>query len=150
MKLSGTYLDRLLICIIPWTFTVGGLLWFLDRSDATLYGFSILTGALWLLDSCIIFFKFRQPKVLRWKNALYYGTRLISPNDIATITPVTDNRPRWSFEMIELKLQNGEILYTIDKPHLLAFFNDKFKKTIASLVTHCPELESKIAPEKVI
>jgi hypothetical protein len=148
MRLSGNYLDRLLISVLPWTFIISIII-HLTKGDndlkRTAFVFSITTAAFWLMDTLIIFFKFRKPKTLKLQSTLIWGDREISPKDIFSIRPITDKRYRWSFDMIEVQLTDGTTFFLIDKPnHFIADIMDKPSKTLKGLTEEYPELDEKI------
>lgn len=148
MRISGNYFDRLLINVLPWTFVIGIILHFTkEKGDLkqTAFVFLISTTAFWLMDTLIIYFKFRNPKTLKLQSTLLWGDREILIKDIFRIRPITDKRYRWSFDMIEFSLTDGTTFYLIDKPmHFIANILGKPSKTIRRLVEEYPELNDKI------
>lgn len=84
-------------------------------------------------------------------NDLLLGDRVIYTNDIFKITPVTDNRLKWSFKMIEFTFSDGSTIMIIDKPQ--TFIEDlmhKPSKTLKKLFEAYPELKNKLRPRKYI
>jgi hypothetical protein len=150
MRLSGTYFDRLVINVLPWTIFAAIVISFPGR-NFNIYVFLILTATLWIMDTLIIYIKFRKPTSLRAENALQLGSQVINPNDIFIITPVTDNRMKWSFKMIEFTFKNGSTIMVIDKPQ--TFIEDlmqKPSKTLKKLFEAYPELKTKLRTRKFI
>ena len=125
MRLSGTYFERLLINVLPWT-VFWCLTYYFLKGEFNIYVLLILTTALWTIDTLIIYFRFKKPKPLKANEKLWIGDESICLNDIQTITPVTDQRMKWSFKMIEISLTNGRTLMVIDKPQ--TFFEDLMKR----------------------
>lgn len=153
MRLSGNYFDRLLFNVLPWTFTVSLIIHFTKSGDVkrTTIVFLISTFAFWLMDTLIIFFKFKKPKPLRLDIKLIWGDTEILPTEIWRIRPIRDKRYRWSFKMIEVSLNDGTNFYLIDKPnHFVADILGKRSKTIKRLVEEYPELDTKITEQQDI
>lgn len=147
MRISGSYTDRLLINILPWVALVSVIIHFTNTNDfkQTAIVFFITSVALWLMDTLIIFFKFKKPKTLKLDTSLYWGERVILPKDIFRIRPLTDKRYRWSFHMIEFGLSDGTTFFVIDKPnHFVAEILGKPSKTLKKLMEKFPELDEKI------
>ena len=148
MRLSGNYFDRLIINVLPWTLLVSITIHFIKSGDfkRTAFVFLITTGAFWLMDTLVIFFKYKNPKTLKLNASLYWGNRKISPEEIFSIRPITDKRYRWSFDMIEVQLTDGTTFFLIDKQeHFLADILGKPSKTLKGLTDIYPELDDKIA-----
>jgi hypothetical protein len=148
MRLSGNYIDRLLINVLPRTLIISIII-HLTKVDTdfkrTAVVFSITTAAFWLLDRLIIFFKFRRPKTLKLQSTLLWGDREISTKDIFRIRPITDKLYRWSFNMIEVQLTDGTNFFLIDKPnHFKADIMGRQSKTIKHLLAEYPELDEKV------
>ncbi len=153
MRLSGNYIDRLMVNILPWTLIISIIIHFtkVDDLKRTAFVFLITTAAFWLMDSLIIFFKFGKPKTLKLYTKLLWGDREISPQDIFRITPITDKRYRWSFDMVEFNLTDGTMFYIIDKPkHFIADILGRPSKTIKLLLNEYPQLDDKITGRKFI
>lgn len=148
MRLSGNYFDRLLVNVLPWTLIISIIIHFTKNDNdfkRTAIVFSISTAAFWLMDTFIIFFKFRKPKTLKFQSTLLWGDREISPKDIFRIRPITDKRYRWSFDMIEVSLNDGTTFFLIDKPnHFIADILGKPSKTIKLIIEEYPELDEKV------
>ncbi len=143
MTLSGTYLDRLLLNVLPWTIFAAIFSYF-SGGDFNVYVLIILTTILWAIDTLIIYFKFKKPKPLRVNDSLWIGDENISPTDIDTITPVTDQRMKWSLKMIEFSLTDGRKLMVIDKPQtFVENLMNKPSKTLKKLFAEYPELKTK-------
>lgn len=155
MRLSGNYFDRLLFNVLPWTI-FGVLIVYLTKNNSEtsilIYLLIILTIALWAIDSLIIYTKFKHPKLLRIDNgSLVLNNERINSTDIDKLTPVTDNRMKWSFKMIELKLKDGRVFILIDKPQtFVADLMNKKSKTITKLIEQYPDLSTKLATRKII
>lgn len=97
------------------------------------------------MDTLIIFFKYKNPKTLKFNTSLSWGDREISPKEIFRVRPITDKRYRWSFDMIEVSLIDGTTFFLIDKPnHFLADILGKPSKTLKRLTEEYPELDEKI------
>jgi len=153
MRLSGNYIDRLLISVLPWTFFVSIIIHLANSGDLkrTAFVFLMTTGAFWLMDTLIIFFKYKNPKILRFNSTLFWGDKEISPKEIFRIKPITDKRYRWSFDMIEVSLTDGTTFFLIDKPnHFLADILGKPSKTLKRLTEEYPELDEKITGQHFI
>jgi hypothetical protein len=150
MRLSGTYFDKLILNVLPWTIFAALFIYFLKK-DFNVYVLLILTSALWLIDTLIICIKFKKPKTLKISTALLLGNETLNPKNIVKITPVTDNRMKWSFKMIEFTLIDGRTFMIIDKPK--TFIQDvmnKPSKTLKMLFAKYPELKSKLEATKSI
>lgn len=150
MTLSGTYFDRLLLNVLPWTIFAAIFIYFY-KGDFNMYVLLILTVALWTMDTLIIYFKFKKPKPLKINDNLWIGDENISPTDIQTITPVTDKRMKWSFKMLEFSLIDGRTFMIIDKPQ--TFVEDLMNrpsKTLKKLFAEYPELKTKFRNRKTI
>ena len=103
------------------------------------------------MDTLIIFFKYKNPKTLRFNTTLSWGNREISPKEIFRIRPITDKRYRWSFDMIEVSLIDGTTFFLIDKPdHFFADLFGKPSKTLKRLTEEYPELDVKITGQHFI
>lgn len=152
IRLSGTCFERLLYTIVPWTVLMSLLLYFIKTDIKNIViTFLLATAAFWLIDSAAIFFKYKNPKKLIQKDGLYLGKEPLNKDQIIQITPVTDKRPRWSFEFVELKMLNGSIHMIIDKPRsIIQELTDKPSKTILKLTTIYPELKDRISNRKYI
>lgn len=123
MRISGNYLDRLLINVLPVVALVSIISHFARTNDLkqTIIVFFMTSAAFWIMDTLVIFFKFKKPKVLKFDGTLSWGSREILPNEIFRIRPITDKRYRWSFDMIEVSLIDGTTFFLIDKPnHIIA------------------------------
>ena len=147
MRISGNYLDRLLINILPLVALVSTILHFARTNDLkqTIIIFFISSAAFWIMDAVVIFFKFKKPKVLKFDTTLSWGGRRILSNEIFRIRPITDKRYRWSFDMIEVSLTDGTTFFLIDKPnHFIADMLGKPSKTIERLTELYPELDEKV------
>lgn len=143
MRLSGNYLERLLINIMPYTAIAGGIIYLnANNSKDSFLVFIITTFAFWLLDISIIFFKFKNPGRLSFDTQLKYKGKILPYDEIDEIRPITDKRYRWSFEVVEFVLNNGSSFIVIDKPKLffLSLLNDE-SKTIKLLLIKLPELK---------
>lgn len=151
MNINGTYLDRLLWNVLPITFLVGLIIYLIEGK----FEFVVLVGItilFWLMDTLIIYFKFR-PSRLRHSatNDLFLNNKKINTNEIFIITPICDQRMKWSFKMINLTLTNGETITIIDKPQ--TFIEDimnKQSKSLKILFEKYPDLKSKLTSEKNI
>jgi hypothetical protein len=98
---------------------------------------------MWLLDSLIIFFRFR-PATLHAGKTLRCGRIRFSPGDIDHMEPVSANHRRFRFDYVEIHLTDNTILYIFDKPQF--FFAELLEKpsgTIKRLIKRYPELEGK-------
>lgn len=103
------------------------------------------------MDTAVIFFKYKNPKTLKFNSSLSWGEREISPKEIFSIRPITDKRYRWSFDMIEVQLTDGTVFFLIDKQqHFLADIFGKPSKTLKRLTEEYPELDEKIAGQHFI
>jgi hypothetical protein len=153
MRLSGNYGDRLLINVLPWTVIGTVIVHFgkANNSQQSALVFLIGTCACWLMDSSVIFFKFRNPKALKFVSHLSWNGYPISPQQIHTIRPITDQRFRWSFEMIEVSLTNGDSFFLIDKPRFIfSSMQKRRSRTIVRLTEKCPELLSKVTDRRYV
>ena len=148
MRLSGNYFDRLFVCIVPWTFIACLIIHFStgDTTERTIILFLILTAALWLQDTLFIFIKYKKPEVLRYTTVLQRGKRVIASGEIVKIRPFRDKRYRWSFDMIEFSLSDGNSFYIISKPvNIISSLAGRPSKTIRQLIALYPELGKKIS-----
>lgn len=152
IRLSGNYIDRLLINVLPWIIGVTIVFYFINKNQKTIIAtFLLSTMAFWLMDTLIIFFKYKNPKPLRYNKSLFWGTNVIAINEITKITPIIDKRSRWSFRMVEFSLSNGTTFMVIDKPQtIISDFANKPSKTVQLLVSIYPELKSRISTLKSI
>lgn len=151
MRINGTYLDRLLWNVLPWTMLVG-LFIYLTKGSIEFVVLVGLTVLLWLMDTLIIYFKFR-PSTLKYTatDDLFINKNKINITDITTITPIYDQRMKWSFKMIKLSLADGQTIMIIDKPQI--FYKEilnKPSKTLKILFEKYPDLKSKLTSEKYI
>lgn len=152
IRLSGTYFDRLLYNVAPWILLMS-MLFFLLKNDIknTLITFLLATIAFWLMDSAIIFFKYRNPKILIQENELFLGKQLLCKKDIVKITPITDKRFRWSFELVEIKMYDNTTHIVIDRPRtIIQEWRNKPSKTIFKLTSIYPELKDKVSDRKFV
>jgi hypothetical protein len=150
MTLSGTYFDRLLMNVLPWTLFAAILL-YLSKGDCNLYALLILAAAFWTIDTLVIYFKFKHPQKLTIDDNLWIGDETISLTDIKTITPVTDKRMKWSFKMIEFSLTDGRSIMVIDKPQtFIEDFLNKPSKTLTKLFAEYPELKTRLRNRRTI
>lgn len=152
MRISGNYFERLLWNVIPWTFIVALIVLFVKGGTKTaIFAFLISSTAFWIMDTLIIFFKFKNPKKLSTDTLLNWNGRIIPTNEITKITPIKDNRYRWSFKMVELQLKDGTSFMIIDKPQNFIFeIMSKPSRTIKLLLEKHPELKEKIQLLKYI
>lgn len=147
--INGTYFDRLLVNVLPWTL-LGYFIIYLATGHFTIIPFLLFTIALWILDTLIIFFKFR-PKSLKIKKGLFLGKKQIDIKTIVSITPILDKRYRWSFRMLQFMLGSGEEIMVIDKPQfIISDMLNKPSGTLKKLFTVHPELKSKLQSLKSI
>jgi hypothetical protein len=150
MILSGTYIDRLFLVVLPWSIFAGTII-YISEGEINIQALLIFTVALWITDTLIIYFKFKQPKTLRVNDSLWIGDEAISPIDIQTITPVSDKRMRWSFKMIEFLLKDGRKFMVIDKPQtLVEGLMNKPSKTLKKLFAEYPDLKTKFRNRRTI
>ena len=129
------------------------ILFYLLKNDIkiTLITFLLATIAFLIMDSAIIFFKYKNPKKLVQKNGLFLGKQPLIKDDIIQITPISDRRFRWSFELVELKMSDSTTHMIIDRPRtILQELKDKPSKTILRLITLYPELRVKVSERKYI
>jgi hypothetical protein len=144
MRISGNYFDRLLIKILPYTVIAFSIIYFIDKDiNAAVAVSAILNGSLWLIDTLIIYFRFK-PKTLRGGKTLRWGRRRISLDEVDHINPVSTRNPRWRIDIVELHLTDGSILRSIDKPQsYIGELLEKPSRTIKRLIKRYPELEGK-------
>ena len=117
----------------------------------TVIGFLLTTATFWLIDTLILFFKFKRPKTLKLDTTLSWGNRDILPNEIFRIKPITDRRFRMSVKMLEVSLTDGTSFYLIDKPKtFIADISGKPSKTLSRLTEKYPELDEKITGKHFI
>ena len=150
MRLSGTYLDRLLINVLPFTFIGSLIIHFAKKSslEITLLLFGFTTLLFWALDSLFIFFK--RLKTLRMDNGIYLDEVQVSPKDIIQIIPVSDSRRRWEFKTIKFivkKEGSFETISVMEKPRsIIEDIMGKKSKTLGPLFEEFPELRKKLEP----
>ncbi len=152
MRLSGNYFDRLLWCILPLTLFALGILCIDSKERKTVLVCScIFTFTFWLIDTLIIYFKFKKPKRLTFDTALRCNGEILLPTDIDQITPVANNRNRMMIYMVEFKLVDNTRFFVIDKPRffLAEIFGQK-SRTIKKLLQCLPELAPKVKEERII
>ena len=154
MRLSGSYLDRLLYNILPVTIFAGLIFYFTKPNTQFFFAIEALIGisiTYWILDTIIIYTKFKKPKQLKInEGCLFINQEKINPTDIDKVTPLNDRRARWLFEMIELKLKDGRTFMFIDKPQTIISIFNRESQTITRLIKEYPELKTKIKSEKYI
>jgi hypothetical protein len=146
MRLSGNYFERLLIYIVPWTLCASLVVYLVRRDfNALVFVFFVFTLLFWLIDTLIIYFKFKNPKPLRLNGTLSWSRREIPIKDIFRIRPITDSRKSWSFHMIEFQLTDGTTFFIIDRPkNFVSDIMGRPSKTLKMLTDQCPELIDKI------
>ena len=150
MRLNGTYFDRLLISVLPYTLIISIILHFVKRStfQGDIIAFAVCTLFLWGIDSIIIYFK--RLTTLRIEDKIYLGTNELSPKDIVEIIPVTDSRRRWEFKTIQFIINKDgkeQILNIMEKPMtIIDWFTNKGSKTLTPLFDSYPELKRKLRP----
>jgi hypothetical protein len=152
MRISGNYFERLLFNVLPWTFLGAFIIYFVATDKRSVaYVFPISTAALWLLDTAIIFVKFDNPQAMRIDNNLRWGRRKVFLSEVLTITPVVDQRFRWTFKMVKFELKDGKTFFIIDKPQTVIadLFDNQFK-TVTLILKEFPECWSKLESAKYI
>ena len=148
MRLNGTYLDRLIIKIIPITVIASVLLYFSKQTtlkSIVLAGI-ILTLFLWILDSFIIYR--RHPISMKLTDELFFDNILISPSDIEDIRQITCKPGRfWTWEYFEFSIRIGndlKIFNVIEKPQtLIETWLGKESRTLTPLFTRFPDVKKK-------
>src|SRR5688572_20276786 len=150
MRISGSYIDRLFIGILPLmiiaVLLVRIFMSFMATSANNLVvpvGI-LVTSILWLFDSLVILK--RKTKSLVLNNGIYFGGELIDPKSILKIVPFNCGTTRWEIEMIEFTIADGRVIYVLDKPY--SFFKPFMKstpsKTVRLLVNAYPGLKAKV------
>ena len=149
MRISGSYLDRLLIkwlpiVILPWSLV---LIIMGAPPEVALYititkGF-IIAFILWAFDTLLLVQK--RIKSIYLKNGIIkIGSQEISPDDILSIRTVVDKRIGWNIKTLEVEfLVNDSIQRArfITKPVLLNF--RKNSRTLSILEENYPFLKSR-------
>lgn len=151
MKINGTYLDRLIWNVLPFTIFAGILLT-ITKGKTYIIIVVWLTSLIWLLDCLIIYFKFK-PFALKYsiENGLSFNEKEINPDKIISITPITNKRLQWTFKMIKIALKDGETFFFIDKPKsIIKELKQEKSKSLKKLIELYPELVNKIKDEEVI
>ena len=150
MKISGTYLDRLLLIILPLLVVVWLFHSLVKKEDleANVYIFLIFAGVLWIIDSCVLALKKIKPLYL--KDTVYIGDRKIDPKCIIKIIPLTQGA-RWEYKSIEIQvLADGKIekFRVLPKPvFFINYIMGHKSSTIKILVDRFPELKDKVSDE---
>src|SRR5688572_11254087 len=149
MRISGSYIDRFFIVILPLMIT-GVLLvrifmsFMATRGNNLVLVGILLTFIFWLFDSLVILR--RKTKSLVLNNGIYFGGELIDPKSILKIVPFNCGTARWEIEMIEFTMADGRVIYVLDKPY--SFFKPFMKitpsKTVRLLVNAYPGLMAKV------
>ena len=149
MRISGSYIDRLFIGILPLMIIAVLLVRIFMSFMATRGNNLVLVGILltfifWLFDSLVILR--RKTKSLVLNNGIYFGGELIDPKSILKIVPFNCGTTRWEIEMIEFTIADGRVIYVLDKPY--SFFKPFMKstpsKTVRLLVNAYPGLKAKV------
>lgn len=153
MRISGTYLDRLYIKVLPFT---GSLFLFglLIVSDKLLVFLSFLGLSLfiWIQDMLYIHFKHKKLQSLHVDNGtIRIGTELIFPDNIEQINPLKIMQGRIAVEVLEFHLANGSCLRVLDKPvNIWTVTSNKPSKTVMSILDEFPELSNKIEKPQIM
>ncbi|MCW3073922.1 MAG: hypothetical protein JWP69_991 [Flaviaesturariibacter sp.] len=142
MRVNGNHIDRLVYSILPLIICVGVLFYLFNPTKGTIIGFSITAVAYWAMDTIIL--RFKRPKTLEIDgNRMRVGNELIDPRDIQSITPVTDNRYRWSFELVKIQCSTIDEITIIDRPSPFWYFGDR-SKSVDILLSYFPFLDEKV------
>jgi hypothetical protein len=148
MIISGTYLERLVLVILPITIPITLLLYFSTGEFNNLLIGIILAFLIWLLDTIIIYKKYK-PKKVKFEKVLLINDEKINLENIKSITPISDERMRWSFKLVVITLSDNRIFHFIEKPQF--FINDimdKPSKSIQIIIDYVPEIKDRIHERK--
>jgi hypothetical protein len=144
MRINGTYLDRLLWCVLPYMIIVGSTLYVFIGEKIDLLILLIPTTLLWLLDSSTIYFK--KLKTLRINQTLFFDKKEITSDNIVQIKPEKIVQGRFTYNAIKFTVrENGKLekYRVLAKPILI--FSKKRSKTFDLLFEQFPELELKLS-----
>lgn len=150
MIISGTYLERLVLVILPITIPITLLLYFSTGEFINLLIGIILAFLIWLLDTIIIYKKYK-PKKVKFEKILLISDEKINLENIKSITPISDERMRWNFKLVVITLSDNRIFHFIEKPQF--FINDimdKPSKSIQIIIDYVPELKDRIHERKYV
>lgn len=161
MRLSASYLER---AIIVWIQYLGigmiillPIVYFtsevkiLDVASELLAGGIITLLLMGIIDTLVLVLKFKTIQKLKAADALYLGNRMIIPEDLESITPITYNLGKFNFKVLEFCFKDGMKVFCLCKPQsILAEINDKPTRTLILLKKKFPELKEKIKSKKNI
>ena len=148
MLLSGRFIDRLIIKILPITACVSILLYFSKtKSFESLFAaFVLITLFFCIVDFGVMFYI--KPKRLRANGALILGSKKIEAADICSIKPTTYKLGRlgWNFIQITFKQSHAfETMNVMEKSTTyIGLIKGKDSKTLSALLKKYPELEEKV------
>ena len=155
MRLNGTYIDRLIINIIPIIIIVSVLIHF-TKEVSLKTNFIVglmLTLFLWIGDSYVIYR--RQPKSLNLENDIIIDHLSVSPQDIENIKKIT-YKPGlfWTWVYFVFTVKSGEVvnaITVIEKPQtLIETLMGKESKTLTPLFRKFPDLKDKFTHQTTI
>ena len=155
MRLSGTYVERLIVCILPITFIVCLLIYLTKKTSPNIvvglfFGITLL---FWIIDTLV--FYFRKPKRLEVKGDIVIGRQKVNVVDIMQIRLITYKPGRyWTWEFIEFVIKQGDSFQTVNvmqKPvTIIGTFQGVDSKTLSKLLNLHPELENKVVGKHLI
>lgn len=146
MRISGTYIERLFIYVLPlMLFGYITLTLFMSNlNKIIIIVFSILTLVFWFIDTLWIFSKKIKPLII--DNGIYFGKEKIDIKAIDKIVNFNAGTTRWDINMIEFTFIDGSIINVLDKPQAFFqyFFTKAPSKTTTLLFEKYPNLKTKL------
>lgn len=151
MIISGTYLERFILIILPIVSPITVILFIATGEYYTLLVGILIAFLIWLFDTITLYKKYNKPVEVKIEKQLTVNNVVIDLNDIISITPITDERMRWSFKLVTITLSDNRIIYFIEKPQFfINYILDKPSKSIQIIIDNLPELKNKIQERKYV
>ncbi len=149
MRISGTYIERLIYLFIPMSFLAAMLLWiFAVDTDVIIKGFVTLALVCWLADTLIILFYYKNPqKLVLEGEQIRYGSNNLAFSEIKSIEIITDRFYRFTFRMIKIELFSSKTVYSIAKPVFIIDLIKGRKSKTEDIIRSIPELKDKLLTE---
>lgn len=151
MRISATYIDRLIWNVMPWTIGIGLVVAVPMGGDGIVL-IASLTLLYWSMDTLVIHFKYKPISLkIGDEGEMILNNEVLDPHEIASIIELHDARINWSFEMIKITLVNGMEFYFIDKPQNIVYYLlGKPSKSLRLLFKRFPHLENKLSPQEYL
>jgi hypothetical protein len=146
MRINGSYIERYLFTIFPWTLIAIIYCYFgLTKNLIIIIPSMLLFSQIFIFIDYISIRKNKLSRVILLEDGLYVNGQIIKENDILIIRPFKTAAPS-SILIIELYLSDGKCLSFIDKPKTFLYkFNNKINsKSLDLILTKMPSLKKKI------